>query len=204
MGAQLGAALAKICELETRINNWNILLQKERNRTAVLERQLLASSANPARVTRTGTCGGAQDDYVDSLAACKNGNEVALALQECEVPMMTEDGLTGVLIGPTWLPSKVVLKTQATFSNLLYIYNIEPNNPPKCAQYAILEIIMTTGNSASNVSMVLPNGVEAVITRSTSAVIAYVPIVGGEVKLRANIGTTSTTRTLGINLIGFQ
>jgi hypothetical protein len=119
--------------------------------------------------------------------------------------MMTEDGVTGVELGPTWLPSKVVLKTLATFSTASYNFNIEASNPPKCAKYAILEITMTSGANSSSISMVLPNGLEVLIGMGIRAARAiHVPIVNNEVRLKAYIGTTSTTRTLGINLIGFE
>lgn len=214
--ALLNTALAKICEMETRLNNWNILLQRERNRTTVLEGLVKVKKAAPARVNLS-TCGGEESDVVSALSGCSDGSAKTLTMAKCQVPMMTDDGVMGVELGPTWLPAKISLKT-GSFGNTTYTYNITAHNPPECAKWAYIQIVLgvfansTDGATNSQVLNILPNGVEtsvAIAGTSKSAyasdtVTARVPIVNGEVKFRAVVGATHTTRSLTFQLVGFE
>lgn len=217
MASSIATALAKICELETRLNNWNILLQRERNRTAALENQIKVKKTTPSRVTLTGGCGGEEADIVDALSGCLEGSPRNLNLAECQVPMMTEDGIKGVTLEATWLPAKVLLRS-GSFSNTTYTYQMATYDPPKCAKWAFIQIVMgvfansTDAAYNSQLLNILPNGVEtsvAIAGTSKSAyasdtVTARVPISNGEVKFRAIVGTTHTVRSLSLNLVGFE
>ena len=213
--ALLNAALGKICELETRLNNWSTLLQRERNRTTVLEGLVKVKKAAPARVSLS-TCGGEESDVVSALSGCSDGSAKTLTMAKCQVPMMTDDGVMGVELGPTWLPAKIQLRT-GSFANTTYTYNITAHNPPECAKWAIVQAVMgvfssSGGTTNSALYNILPNGVETQVLIAGAESSGYgsgaatlrVPIVNGEVKFRASVGSTHTTRSLSLNLVGFE
>lgn len=217
MASSIATALAKICELETRLNNWNILLQRERNRTAALENQIKVKKTTPSRVTLTGGCGGEEADIVDALSGCLEGSPRNLNLAECQVPMMTEDGIKGVTLEATWLPAKVSLRS-GSFSNTTYTYQMAAYNPPKCAKWAHVQVAMqvlsssTPGNHTSQLFAINNAAVEMEVLRSTMIPSQYdanastvrVPLVNGEIKFRAVVGANHSTRSLTINLVGFE
>jgi hypothetical protein len=216
MASMLSVAMAKICELETRLNNWNILLQRERNRTSALEKAATVKKTSPTRVSLN-SCGGEQAEVVDALAGCVDGASKTLTLAECQVPMMTEDGIMGVELGPTWLPAKVTLRS-GSFANTTYTYSLAAHNPPKCAKWALiagsLSIRSSTGlgTNASQVFSVNGANVEMEEMRvtldpggyDTDTRILRVPIVNGEVKFRTVVGATHTNRSFLLNLAGFE
>jgi len=209
--------LARQCALETKVNNWHLLLQRERNRTSALERK--PASAAPSRSTvSVDVCSGDQFDEVDSLVSCKDGTSARLNLPECHVPVGLPSGAVGSRpIGPTFLPAAVVLKS-GSFGNTSYSYPMAAYEIPDCAKYAIVEVTLTGQSSSAGAMSAtlycdLISGFEARIAyiicgpsdNAGFVGIVRVPIVGGALEFRASLSAlVFPARSLGIKLLGFE
>jgi len=209
--------LARQCALETKVNNWHLLLQRERNRTSALERKP-ASAATSRGAVSVDVCSGEQFDEVDSLVSCKDGTSARLNLPECHVPVGLPSGKVGsAAIGPTWLPAAVVLKS-GTFGNTSYSYPMAAYDVPECAKYAICEITLTgqassAGQMSGTVYCDVAPGFEARIAYIIAApsapggtvMMVWVPIVNGSLEFRTQLSTlVFPTRAFGVKLLGFE
>lgn len=209
--------LARQCALETKVNNWHLLLQRERNRVSALERKP-ASSAPSRSTVSVDVCSGDQFDEVDSLVSCKDGTSARLNLPECHVPVgLPSGGVGSRALGPTFLPAPVILRS-GSFGNSDHSFSMAAYDIPECAKFALVEVNMTASSSSAGAMSAtlfcdVAPGVEVRIAYIAAGAndfcgtggIIRVPIVSGSLEFRTLLSTyVFPSRGLTLKLVGFE